>query len=316
MSTNNVSEFRTPGECLATAGLQPRTLFPSDDEYTARIESYWCNSAKLQPACIVRPHCAAEVAAAVKALVEAGQAFAVRSAGHGNWAGINNISGGVTVDLSRLNAVEYDAATEQAHIGPGARWKEVYERLDGHGRTVAGGRNAEVGVGGLLLGGGNTWYTPRVGFACDDVVAFDVVLADGRIVTADRSGEHADLFRVLKGGGNNFGVVTRFTMRTLASGPLWGGFITLHLEALPAAVDALANFTSNSAGDLDSTLNLVVGHIPRFGGDIAMALCMNVAGVEKPSAFKEFQEMPSHMKNLKTATVHELLPLNDMPNNY
>ncbi|KAI1080925.1 hypothetical protein F5B20DRAFT_579742 [Whalleya microplaca] len=303
-------------ECLLAAGLQSRILFPNDEEYTARNDSYWCNSAKLHPACIVQPRSALEVSAAVKALADADQAFAVRSGGHTNWAGSNNIDGGVTIDLSLINLTIYDATTETAHIGPAATWKHVYAELEKHGRVVPGAREAEVGVGGFLLGGGNTFYSGRYGFACDNVVAYEVVLADGRIVTADTAGGYADLFRVLKGGSNNFGIVTRFTMRTLASGPIWGGYAVLPITVMPDAAEAIADFTSNMWRDPDSTLNFSVCHIPRFGGDAVVTVCTNVAGVENPPAFEKFLEMPAVVNNLKMTTLQEVLPYTSLPPDY
>lgn len=87
----------SPAESLKAAGLASQVLLPSDADYAVREDSYWCNDAKIGPACIVRPRSAQEVATAVKALVSAGQKFAVRSGGHTNWAGSNNIANGTTV---------------------------------------------------------------------------------------------------------------------------------------------------------------------------------------------------------------------------
>ncbi|XDG05870.1 hypothetical protein ABKA04_005485 [Annulohypoxylon sp. FPYF3050] len=266
-------------ECLIAAGLQSRILLPRDEGYAARIESYWCNSAKLQPACIVQPASSLEVSKAVKALADADQVFAVRAGGHSNWAGSNNIDGGVTIDLGLLSSTTYDPATERAHIAPAVKWKNVYAELEKHGRVVAGGREAEVGAGGFLLGGGNTFYTMRYGLACDSVLAYEVVLSDGRIITADADGENAELFRVLKGGGNNFGIVTRFTMRTLPSGPLWGGFAVKPMTVMPAAAKAIEDFITNLRSDPDSSLNFTVCHMPRFGGGAVVTVLNNVAGV-------------------------------------
>ena len=84
-------------DCLYDAGLVSQVLLPSDPDYAGREDSYWCNDAKLGPACIVRPRSAEDVSTALKALVSAGHEFAVRSGGHTNWAGANNITNGVTV---------------------------------------------------------------------------------------------------------------------------------------------------------------------------------------------------------------------------
>jgi len=303
-------------DCLVTAGLQSRLLFPSDEEYASRIDSYWCNSAKLRPTCIIQPQSAAEVAKAVAALAGAGQKFAVRSGGHTNWAGSNNIADGVTIDLGRLREVEYDAATQTAHMGPGGKWRDVYAVLAKHGRVVAGGREHEVGVGGLLLGGGNSFYTARHGFACDNVVAYEVVLADGRIVVADAHGAQADLFRALKGGGNNFGIVTRFTMRTLPSGPVWGGIAAMPMDALLAAAEAVVDFTANVRSNPDCNLIFVAGHLPAFGGDVLVSLSVDVSGVEAAPAFKKLLALPQIFNNHQVTSLDEILKYSSLPPNY
>lgn len=120
---------------------------------------------------------------------------------------------GVTINLGLLNSIVYHKENSTASIGPGGHWGDVYLALDRHGVTVAGGRDATVGVGGFLTGGGNSFSTARKGWACDTIRRFEVVLADGDVVVADEH-TNADLFLALKGGGGsgNLGIVTRFDM--------------------------------------------------------------------------------------------------------
>lgn len=125
---------------LIAAGLSSQLLLPDSTEYAARQSSYWSNCAKRpQPACIAQPRTSEEVAAAVKALVAAGQTFAVRSGGHMQWTGANNIGeDGVTIDLGLLDMAVYHAESETVDVGPGGRWRDVYEELHQYGRAVAG----------------------------------------------------------------------------------------------------------------------------------------------------------------------------------
>jgi FAD/FMN-containing dehydrogenase len=292
-------------DCLTAAGLQAQILVPGDADYDARQDSYWSNSAKIAPAAIVRPRSAQEVAAAVKALVGAKQPFAVCSGGHTNWAGSNNIEGGVTIDLSLLNSVVYDDASETAIIGPGCRWKEVYAELHKHGRAVAGGREGNVGVAGLLLGGGNTFFTARRGWACDNVVAYEVVLADGRIITVDKD-NHLELFRALKGGSSNFGVVTQFTMTAIPCDKVWGGMTFLPKQVIPAAIDAITAFTDNVANDPDSNLVAMFTHMPDFQDVVVATLYANVAGIEKPPAYEKWLALPEILNTVKMTSVSEM----------
>lgn len=105
--------------------------------------------------------------------------FAVRSGGHTTWPGSNNINDGITVDLGLMKTVTLDKKASVASIQTGARWMNVYGTLDPEGWTVPGGRAGSVGVAGFLTGGGNSFFTARKGFACDNVRNFEVVTADG-----------------------------------------------------------------------------------------------------------------------------------------
>ncbi|KAF4120274.1 FAD/FMN-containing dehydrogenase [Geosmithia morbida] len=301
---------------LIEAGLQARILSPTDPEYAAREESYWSSSAKIKPACIIQPRTAEEVATAVKALAASGQKFAVRSGGHTNWAGSNNIAGGVTIDLVHLDKVVFNADSETASIGPGNRWRQVYAELNKHGRAVAGGREGNVGVAGLLLGGGNTFYTARQGFGCDNVVAFQVVLANGDIVVADEKGSHSDLYRVLKGGSNNFGIVTEFTMKAIPSDKVWGGMAFFPKQTTPGAIEALTTFADNVPNDVNSNLVTIFTYMPDFKDIVVATLYANVAGVEKAPAYEKWLALPEIMNTVKMTSISEMAFEYNIPTNY
>jgi len=153
-------------------------LFPGEAGYEDSVKSYWSKVAQVNPLCIVQPYRATEVVEAVTALVKANKAqscqFAVRSGGHTTWAGAANIKDGVTIDLSKMNTTTYFAENNTAAVLPGARWKSVYSELSKFRRVVAGGRAESVGVGGLVLGGGNSFYAGEKGMVCDNVVRFEV----------------------------------------------------------------------------------------------------------------------------------------------
>jgi len=166
---------------LKAAGLT-HIYQQSDEEYKARTDSYWSVSAQLSPSCIVQPVSTKEVSTVLKVLTKYPEAkFAVRSGGHTTWAGSNNINGGITVDLGLMNSTTYDAGANLAKIQPGARWGMVYGALEPHGVTVAGGRASSVGVAGFLTGGGNTFFTAQRGWGCDQVMNYEVVLANGLV---------------------------------------------------------------------------------------------------------------------------------------
>lgn len=145
-----------PGSaCSLVAARTPMEILkPLSIEYNVEQTEYWstgCGS--LRPSCILAPSTAEEVAAAVEALRETGESFAVKSGGHNPNNGWASIDKGPLISTINLNEVTLDAAAETVRVGPGNRWDDVAAALDGTGYTVVGGRIGNVGVGGYLLGG-------------------------------------------------------------------------------------------------------------------------------------------------------------------
>lgn len=135
--------------------LGEKVILPEHAAYSKSIQSHFAVNAQLQPACIVQPRSAGDVALTVKTLTAPAQPcqFAVRSGGHTTWPGAAGIENGVTVDLSAMTSTVYNKDAGTASILPGSRWQQVYETLEPYGVTVAGGRGGSVGVGGFLIGG-------------------------------------------------------------------------------------------------------------------------------------------------------------------
>ncbi|KAI0133500.1 hypothetical protein BJ170DRAFT_715547 [Xylariales sp. AK1849] len=212
----------TAGSPLATSVIDK-----SDEEaYDAFTSSYWSQQqAELKPACIFIP--ASPRALSVQILLSRrhGTPFAVKAGGHASFAGASSAQSGITVSLQYLNEISVSDDRRTVVVGAGSRWRDVYAALETHGLTVVGGRDADVGVGGLVLGGGMSFFSNLHGWACDNIAAYEVVLASGKVVIADSEGEHEGLYWALRGGGGNFGVVTRFWMDTyeLEGGSMWGG---------------------------------------------------------------------------------------------
>lgn len=192
------------------------------------------------------------------------------------------------------------------------RRDQVYDELEKHGRVAAGGRVAGVGVGGYLLGGGFSFHTARYGLGCDNVTAYQLALADGSLITVSAD-EHGDLFRALKGGGNNFGIVTRFTIQTFPNSNIWGGMSFKPVEVLSEAASALVDFTTHAAADEDSTMLLLAANIPNNGGMGIVTLAYNAAGVENPKAFERCMSLPEVFSKYQTTKIQEFLPFNQLP---
>lgn len=304
-----------------------KVLCPSDQGYTDRQNSYFSTSAtQLDPVYIVRPHSASEVSSAIHVLVSRSQAFAVRSGGHGTSLGASNIQGGVTLDLGLLDWTRVvENSQNESHegedcdalvdIGPGARWRDVYAALDKHGLMVPGGREGSVGVAGLLIGGGISFLSESRGFACDNISAFEVVLADGRQVQASKT-TNSDLFWAMKGGSNNFGIVTNVRMQALKTRPVWGGLVMMPSQAIPQVAEALVDFTDRAHEDVDSNLLCMIEYRPEAKQIAVRSYLVQTAGVEMAPAYSKWLGVTSTYKYFAKYSYAEAGGNRSMPDGY
>ncbi|KAJ0423230.1 hypothetical protein BJY00DRAFT_299801 [Aspergillus carlsbadensis] len=291
---------------LREAGLGDAVYLADDPRYNDRVSSYWSATARLRPWGIVQPRNTDEVATAVQAIVAVPDIkFAVRSGGHMHWAGASSITDGITIDLGLMNGTTYDPDSGIASLQPGGSWAASYKELEKYGRLVAGGREGQVGIGGLLLGGGISYYTCRVGFACDQVINYEVVLADGRIVNASKD-KNSALFLALKGGGNNFGIVTRFDMVTFPAQDIRNSTITCRKETGRQVAEALVDFTKNLNAQPDDHLLAIWWHVPKAKEYNIILDLMNLDGDEAPKTHAKFNAIPSERHDF-TASVSRKL---------
>ncbi|MDQ0379360.1 FAD-binding oxidoreductase [Amycolatopsis thermophila] len=187
-----------------------RIVTELDDDYED-VRGVFNSMLTARPRVVAQCATVADVKAALRYATENGLPVAVRGGGH-SVAGACLVDGGLVVDLRRLNAVVVDPETQTAKVGGGAVWSEFDRACQPHGLATTGGRVSTTGVAGLTLGGGSGWIERKFGLACDNLLAVDLVTADGREVTASEQ-ENPDLFWALHGGGGNFGVATELTFR-------------------------------------------------------------------------------------------------------
>jgi hypothetical protein len=191
-------------------------LLPTSPGYDA-ARRIWNGAIDRRPACIARCTGVADVVAAVRFARERDLEIAVLGGGHGV-AGTAVCDDGIVIDLSAMRAVWVDPAGRTARVQGGALWGDVDHETQAHGLATTGGIIGHTGVAGLTLGGGIGYLMRKHGLAVDNLLAAEVVTAEGRIVRASVD-EHPDLFWALRGGGGNFGVVTSFQFALHPVGP-------------------------------------------------------------------------------------------------
>ncbi|KAJ6151702.1 hypothetical protein N7470_006830 [Penicillium chermesinum] len=282
--------------------------YPLALTYSTDLTKYWSAACgDLKPSCIAAPTSAEEMAHIVSELHNVETLFAVKSGGHMPNNGFASIEDGLLISTKNLGQVYYNADDETAVIGPGLSWEEAQKGLDGTGRAVVGGRLGGVGIGGYMLGGGMSFLSTQYGWAANNVVNYEVVLANGTIVNANAM-ENANLFASLKGSGNNLGIVTAYTMQTHPIGKVWGGNFVFGADKTPQLMTALRNFVDNYPDDKAAIiLTSERGALIDF-----WIMFVFYDGPEPPAGvFDEFEAI-DHTSTAKTwDTYYDLLKNND-----
>lgn len=235
------------------ARVRGRVVTPADPDYDA-LRVVVLGGTDPRPAVVVRPLDDADVAAAVTFARDTGLPLAVRSGGHSG-AGHGTVDDGLVVDLRDLTVLDVDAGARTAWVEAGLTAGAVTAATAAHGLAVGFGDTGSVGVSGITLGGGVGYLSRAHGLTVDNLLAADVVLADGRVVRADAE-QHPDLFWALRGGGGNFGVVTRMQFRLHPLDGVVGGMLLL-----PATAPAVAGFLAAAQAAPDE-LSAIVNVMP------------------------------------------------------
>ncbi len=225
-----------------------------DDGWDAAVQ-IWNGMVATAPALVLRPTSTADVAAAVRFAADHGLLLSVKGGGH-NIAGTSMAPGGLTLEMSLMRDVVVDPAARRAHVGPGCLLKDVDQATQEHGLAAVLGFVSETGVAGLTLGGGFGYLTRRFGYTVDNLESVEVVTADGQARTASRD-ENADLFWALRGGGGNFGVVTRFTFVLHEVGPtITGGLIVWSADRAEEVLGVFRKLTESVPRELTTACTI------------------------------------------------------------
>jgi FAD/FMN-containing dehydrogenase len=219
------------------SGFTGELLTPGQPAYD-RTRRAWNRAIDRRPAFIARCRSTTDVAAAVRFARRNELPVAVRAGVH-SIPGHCVCEGGLMIDLQPMKSIAVDPLRRTADVAPGVLWQEFDAAAQRHGLATPGGEVSDTGVAGLTLGGGIGWLSRLHGLAADNLLAVELVTADGNVVEADDDTD-PDLMWGLRGGGGNFGIVTRFRFDLHPVGPLWGGMVMFRgdraAEVLAAAI--------------------------------------------------------------------------------
>ncbi|MBL8529350.1 MAG: FAD-binding oxidoreductase [Burkholderiales bacterium] len=231
------------------AHFRGEVLFPGDSGYDD-TRQIWNAMIDRRPAVIARCRSADDIAQAVAFARKHDVLASIRGGGH-NIAGNAVCDDGLMIDLALMKNVRVDAKARRAFVEPGCLLGEVDAAVQAHGLATPLGINSTTGVAGLTLGGGFGWLSRKYGMTIDNLLSADVVTADGRQVHASET-ENADLFWALRGGGGNFGVVTRFEFQLHPVGPeVLSGLIVFPFEEAKSVLTQFARFTETMPDELN-----------------------------------------------------------------
>ncbi|KAK0122305.1 hypothetical protein ONS95_010550 [Cadophora gregata] len=299
-----IADLATGANCACTqlaANFGDSVLTANSTNYTAEVTEYWDVRSDLLPKCVFFPAVADDVATAVSTFTSCGAQFAIRGGGHMNFPGSNNIDGGVLLALNHLTDTVVASDNSSIAVGPGNRWVDVYAALAPYGLYAIGGRLKTIGVAGLELIGGFHYLSNKYGFAMDNVLSYDVVLGNGTQVVAN-STTNTDLFWALKGGANNFGIVTKFVIKALPI-PLISATIQAFGESyVEDFIAATVDMTQNNDAEIGAGSVITIGY-----NITTKVVTPSLLGVQEgtespPSRFAAYSKIPS------LQTINNVLP--------
>lgn len=297
---------------LRTA-ITGKVIGPTDPGYD-RTRQVFAAAIDRHPAVIARPVTAAEVAAVINITRDSGLPLAIRSGGHGG--GLGTVDDGVVIDVRDLNSLEIDVEGRTAWAGSGLSAGEYTKQVGTHGLATGFGDTGSVGLGGIALGGGVGYLSRKFGLTIDSLLAAEIVTAAGDILRVDAS-SHPDLFWAIRGGGGNFGIVTRFQFRLHPVPAVVGGMLLL-----PATADVIVK-VAELAEAAPEELSIIANVMPappmpfvpaEAHGKLSMLMLVCYAGdaAAGEAAIAPFRALATPLADLVRPTTYpELFPPED-----
>ncbi|KAI9438126.1 FAD-binding domain-containing protein [Lactarius indigo] len=274
-----------------TISSASQVFYLGSPEFEAGI-SHWANSSSQVSACSVEPGTPQDVGLILRELASTRTPFAVKGAGHSVNRGFSSTLG-VQISLTRFKDIFINKDSETVEIGAGLTWTDVYASIVPKGINVVGGRINGVGVSGLTLGGGYSWKTNQFGLTLDTATEFELVLPSGEVTTVTEKDE--DLWFGLRGGLNNFGVVTKFTLKSHKQPDIWAALINFVGDQVDGAQKAFYEFLSEPHDHKAVQL----GEFVYANGTLLFGISLFYDGPEPPlGLYDELLNLPSISKSI------------------
>ncbi|KAE8382346.1 hypothetical protein BDV26DRAFT_288632 [Aspergillus bertholletiae] len=249
-------------------------------------------------ACWIQPSSTEDVSTILGVIIDTSCRFAVKSGGHARNPDDSVSAGGVTIDMQRMRSVEVSPDQKTAKVGSGHILLSLYQGLEKYNLTTLGGRVADVGLGGYVLGGGFSHLSPKYGLAMDNVFEYEIVLPNATVAVVNPQ-THPDLYFALRGGMNNFGIVTHLTMRTVRQGQMLGGVRTYTADRRDAIVEQAYALTTGWKNDTDMAFFYSYGY-DQESDDFTMAVSQEyVRPVISPAPFAQLNQIPFEHSTLR-----------------
>ncbi|KAH9037371.1 FAD-binding domain-containing protein [Lactarius deliciosus] len=283
-----------------------QVFYPGSPGFEADI-SHWANSSSQVSACSVEPGTPQDIGLILRELAKTRTPFAVKSAGHAVNRGFSSTLG-VQISLTRFDDIVIDEDSETVEIGAGLTWTDVYASIVPKGINVVGGRINGVGVPGLTLGGGYSWKTNQFGLTLDTVTKFELVLPSGEVTTVTEKDE--DLWFGLRGGLNNYGVVTKFTLKSHKQPDIWAALINFVGDQVDGAQQAFSKFVSEP----HDHKALQLGEFVYANGTLLFGISLFYDGPEPPQGlYDELLNLPSASKSIVEGSFVEFVDSQLLP---
>ncbi|KAG1884295.1 FAD-binding domain-containing protein [Suillus subluteus] len=307
LDTGNIVRS-TVCEQIATNVSSSSIVYYTGSSQYLKDNYHWSASSTQTSQCSFEPATTEDVGIALRILGETQTPFGIKSGGHAANAGFSSTSG-VQIAMYSFSDVVYDSAAQTATVGTGLLWDDVYVALEQYNVTVVGAKVSGIGIGGVALGGGYSYLTNQHGLGFDNVVAFELVLPNGTVTDITNS-TNPDLFFALRGGFNNFGIVTRVTVKTYPQSLVWGGRVSYVKDQWEAASSAIANYSAKTTDPKASTY-----HTYNYVSGVAEISCILFydAPTRPEGIFDEFLSIPHIDQDISTRSYVNLiqsLPLN------